>query len=71
MIYGRYQGKNLGEFKDINNLTVFADYRVPQTLRKLGLVNYSEELSEKLEPTYLTEGSTEEMGNQNKHNTNS
>lgn len=62
MIYGRYQGKGLGEFTDINKLTVFADYRVPQTLRKLGLVNYSEKLSDKIKnKIYLAEGSTEEL----------
>lgn len=31
-IYGKFNGNGLGEFKDINELTMFPDYRVPQIL---------------------------------------
>ena len=32
-------------FDDISSLTMFADYRVPQILRQLGVLEYSESLS--------------------------
>ena len=32
-------------FKDISALTMFADYRVPQILRSMGVLEYSTELS--------------------------
>ena len=38
------QGKGLGEFHDIDKLTMFADYRVPVVLRDLGVLKYSKEL---------------------------
>ena len=31
-IYGKFNGSGLGEFKDIHELTMFPDYRVPQIL---------------------------------------
>jgi len=49
MLYGRYEGKGFGEFNDIDELTIFADYRVPQMLRNLDMVTYSDELSKKIE----------------------
>lgn len=60
MIYGKFQDEKL--FNDIDNLTVFADYRVPQTIRKLGLVEYSDKLSQEIEfKCFLDIGSTEEL----------
>lgn len=47
-IWGAYHGKGLGEFNDINKLTMFADYRVPTVLKQLGLMSYSESLEEKV-----------------------
>lgn len=49
MLYGRYEGKDFGRFDDIKELTIFADYRVPQMLRNLGLITYSDELSKKID----------------------
>jgi hypothetical protein len=43
-IWAHFRGKGPGEFKDIDQLTMFADYRVPQTLRHWGVLKYSEEL---------------------------
>lgn len=45
-IYGAFDGRGLGKFKDIAELTMFADYRVPVVLRKLGVLRYSRELAE-------------------------
>lgn len=61
MIYGRYQNQK-DIFSDIDKLTVFADYRVPQTIRKLGLIEYSKELNNKIaQKVYLESGSSEEL----------
>ena len=39
----------LGEFEDIESLTMFADYRVPQSLQYFGAMVYSEDLLKVLE----------------------
>lgn len=60
MIYSKYQNDTL--FNDIDYMTIFADYRVPQTIRKLNLIEYSEELSNKIEKNiYIEEASQEEL----------
>jgi len=43
------QGKGLAEFQDIGDLTMFADYRVPQVLLHFKAISYSEELMKLLE----------------------
>ena len=40
MIHERWQGKGPGAFTDLEELTVSADYKLPQVLRKLGLIEY-------------------------------
>ena len=40
------QGKGLGQFTDIDKLTMFADYRVPAALRDFGILEYSRELAQ-------------------------
>ena len=42
------QGKGLGAFYDIGELTMFADYRVPVVLRQLDILQYSPELAHKV-----------------------
>ena len=42
------QGKGLGAFPDIGELTMFADYRVPVVLRQLDILQYSPELAHKV-----------------------
>lgn len=48
-IWACFETKGLGTFEDINSLTMFADYRVPQMLRYLGVFEYSDELTACLE----------------------
>lgn len=36
-----FDGKSYGEFHDIDKLTIFADYRIPQLLNALGCLWYS------------------------------
>ena len=42
--WGALKGKGAGEFHDIEELTTFADYRVPVVLREFGVINYDSEL---------------------------
>ncbi|KAF4549122.1 putative queuosine salvage protein [Elsinoe fawcettii] len=43
-LWAAFEGKGYGEFHDIDNLTMFADYRVPQQLHSLGCLSYSPKL---------------------------
>lgn len=45
MIYQRFQGKGPGAFGDVDRLTVFADYKLPQALRRLGIIRYRQDLA--------------------------
>ncbi|EGC36294.1 hypothetical protein DICPUDRAFT_47225 [Dictyostelium purpureum] len=48
-LWGAYQGRGLGKFDDIKQLTMFADYRVPQILESLKVIEYSPELKKMIE----------------------
>lgn len=43
-IWACYRGEGLGKFNDIETITMFADYRVPQVLIHFGTLEYSKEL---------------------------
>ncbi|XP_040578644.1 queuosine 5'-phosphate N-glycosylase/hydrolase isoform X2 [Lepeophtheirus salmonis] len=43
-IWSLFEGKGIGEFSDIDQITMFPDYRVPQSLQYLGVFEYSKEL---------------------------
>jgi len=47
-LWSLFEGKGLGRFDDISTLTMFADYRVPQSLQYFGAFKYSEELLKEL-----------------------
>ena len=62
MIYGRLGGKSPAAFKDIDQLTAFADYRLPQILRHHGILKYTSDLAEKIDTgEVLVKGSEEEI----------
>lgn len=44
-LHGAFAGNGLGAFHDLERLTAFADYKVPQVLRELGVLHYTSELS--------------------------
>ena len=48
-IYQVFNGQGYGKFKNIRELTACADYKLPQALRRLGILNYNEELAEKVD----------------------
>lgn len=61
-IYGAFEGKGLGDFKDMDYLTCFADYKIPQILNHFGILQYSPYLSEKISKGKLIKkGSKEEI----------
>eukprot|EP00474_Spongospora_subterranea_P003379 CRZ03837.1 hypothetical protein [Spongospora subterranea] len=43
-LWSCFDGKGIGKFDNINEVTMFADYRVPQSLLNLGIISYSEKL---------------------------
>ncbi|XP_065203580.1 queuosine 5'-phosphate N-glycosylase/hydrolase isoform X2 [Planococcus citri] len=61
-IWSCFEGKDLGTFTDIDTITMFADYRVPQVLCYFGVLQYPDELLVKLiDGTLLENGSKDEV----------
>ena len=55
-------GGRLTDFDDISDLTTFADYRVPQLLRHVNVLRYSEDLSAKVDRMEeILAGSSDEL----------
>jgi hypothetical protein len=48
-LYGAFQGRKWGRFRDIMELTAFADYKLPQVLRHLGILRYSRTLRQNVD----------------------
>ena len=47
-VFGALRGRGLGRFHDIDQLTMFADYRVPVVLASMGVLKYSPALHAKV-----------------------
>lgn len=47
-IHDIFGGKGLGKFKNIDELTAFADYKIPYVLEKIGILQYSPRLIKKI-----------------------
>ncbi|XP_071443580.1 queuosine 5'-phosphate N-glycosylase/hydrolase-like [Hetaerina americana] len=61
-IWMLFDGRGFGEFSDIDSLTVFADYRVPQVLVHFAALEYASDLMERLRnDEVLQNGSPEEV----------
>jgi len=61
-LYGTFGGAGLGNFADLDALTAFADYKIPQVLRALGVLEYSPSLAARVDRMDLLEpGSPEEV----------
>jgi hypothetical protein len=58
--WGRFNGKGYGQFDDIHSLTMFADYRVPQSLVYVGALKYSDALQHKIDEGELIDLYSEE-----------
>ncbi|XP_068101238.1 queuosine 5'-phosphate N-glycosylase/hydrolase [Hyperolius riggenbachi] len=60
--WGVLEGKGDGCFYDIHEITMFADYRIPQALVHFGAMRYSDKLLKKLKEDWLFQnGDREEM----------
>jgi hypothetical protein len=61
-LHGAFGGKEWGSFRDMEELTAFADYKLPQVLRHAGVLTYEAELASKVDQViYLDPGSPEEV----------
>ncbi len=61
-LYGAFKGKGFGAFSDIGDLTAFADYKLPQVLRHVGILRYGESLARRVDQQiYVEAGSPEEV----------
>ncbi|XP_054164855.1 queuosine salvage protein-like [Oppia nitens] len=47
-IWAAFEGQGFGHFYDINDLTMFADYRIPQVLAHFNVIEYSQQLRDLL-----------------------
>jgi len=52
-LYGAFDGKAWGSFMDMDKLTAFADYKLPQVLRHLGILHYAQSLAQKVDQKIL------------------
>jgi hypothetical protein len=61
-LHEAFGSKDWGHFADIDKLTAFADYKLPQVLRELGILRYTRSLAQKVDQKILLEsGSPEEV----------
>ncbi|KAF2842434.1 hypothetical protein M501DRAFT_417572 [Patellaria atrata CBS 101060] len=61
-LWAAFDGDGYGRFDDIDTITMFADYRIPQMLHTLGCISYSPWLDGKIRRLELVEsGSSAEM----------
>ncbi|MBX4187122.1 MAG: queuosine salvage family protein [Candidatus Doudnabacteria bacterium] len=61
-LYYAFEGKGLGQFINMKDLTIFADYKLPQLLQAEGALEYQGELLSKIKNEVLIEsGSQEEI----------
>ncbi|XP_070558567.1 queuosine 5'-phosphate N-glycosylase/hydrolase-like [Ptychodera flava] len=61
-LWSCFEGQSYGTFHDIDELTMFADYRVPQALVYFGALQYSDSLMAKLKAsTLFTPGERQEV----------
>lgn len=52
-LWACFEGEGLGKFHDIDSITMFADYRIPQTLVYFKVLSYSDHLMELLEKDHM------------------
>jgi len=61
-VFTAFAGNKWGKFNDIGRLTAFADYKLPQVLRELGIISYHRGLAARIDAMEpLLRGSEEEV----------
>jgi hypothetical protein len=59
-LYWSFGGKDWGDLAGMEELTVFADYKLPQVLRHFGVLKYDPELAKKVDERILLQAGGEE-----------
>lgn len=59
-LHGSFDGKQWGAFHDLDRLTIFADYKLPQVLRHYTILEYHPALAERVDNQELLEQGSEE-----------
>lgn len=61
-LYCTFSEESWGRFSDLDQLTAFADYKLPQVLRQLGIIRYESELAARVHRLeHIPSGSPEEV----------
>ncbi len=61
-LHSAFSGQSWGTFTDLEHLTIFADYKLPQVLRHFGVLHYAPVLASAVDQQQLlAPGSTEEI----------
>ncbi len=61
-LYGAFEGEGYGEFTDLDQLTIFADYKLPQVLRHYQVLEYDDYLANLVDNyAHFEPGSPEEV----------
>jgi len=61
-LYGTFSGESWGHFRDMQALTAFADYKLPQVLRHVGILHYEKRLGDRVDQKIpLEAGGVEEV----------
>lgn len=60
-IWAAFDGKGYGRFDDIDTITIFADYRIPQALVSLNILQYSPSAMDLIKNTIIPHNSPLEM----------
>ena len=58
-LWAAFNGKDCGQFDDIDHITIFPDYRIPQMLQSLGVLWYSPRLEGKIKRQETIEHGTD------------
>jgi hypothetical protein len=59
-VHQAFGGTGIGEMKNIDKLTACADYKLPQILRRIGVLSYSEDLAERIDNMVMIAKDSEE-----------
>ncbi len=59
-VHGAFGGKRWGAFHDLERLTIFADYKLPQILRHFGVLEYHPSLARRVDAMELLAAGSEE-----------
>ena len=62
MLYEAFGGGGMGDLYRTEELTVFADYKLPQVLRRLGVLRYAPHLAERIDRLKPLEAGSREEG---------